>query len=225
MKTVGESISGLVANFGGNTLKGRCVRSSVALSIGAFVAKFFGFSSKVILTRLLVPQEIGLMVMILSLTAFFEVISEIGIKQSVIQHKNGANPEYLNMAWWLQSLRAIGLYAIAFITAPWLCEFYFRSKPEVLTCYSMGELITLIRVAFLSILFNGFISPEAHILVSIWQSGSNNAGQLCFGDDCYHRISFCCKKCLGGCDRICRHWIFQVFNVVYTMSFCTKVCL
>jgi O-antigen/teichoic acid export membrane protein len=171
MKPVTAIISEMIGYLTGRSLKARCARSSVALGIGVFSAKLFGLGSKVVLTRLLVPQEMGLMVMILSLTAFFEVLTEIGIKQSVIQHKNGANPEYLNMAWWFQSLRAIGLYAVAFITAPWLCEFYFRSRPEVLTRYSMVELITLIRVAFLSIPLNGFISPGAYILEKKFRFG------------------------------------------------------
>lgn len=157
--------------FRGDSLKARCARSSVILGIGAFIAKFLGFGSKVVLTRLLVPQEMGLMVMIFSLTALFEVLTEVGIKQSVIQHKNGAEPEYLNMAWWFQSLRGIGLYTVAFIVAPWLCEFYFRSSDEVLTHYSMEELIILIRVAFLSILFNGFVSPKAHVLEKKFKFG------------------------------------------------------
>ena len=171
MKDIREAFSGLVAHLGGNTLKARCARSGVILGLGAFVAKFFGFGSKVVLTRLLVPQEMGLMVMLLSITALFEVLTEIGIKQSVIQHKDGAEPEYLNMAWWFQSLRAIGLYAVAFIAAPWLCEFYFRSRPEVLTRYSMEELITLVRTVFLSILFNGFVSPKAYILEKTFRFG------------------------------------------------------
>lgn len=164
MEAIKTSFSGLAGRLGGGTLKARCARSSVILGVGVFAAKFLGLASKVILTRLLAPQEMGLMVMIVSLTALFDVLTEIGVKQSVIQHENGADPEYLNMAWWFQSLRAVGLYAIAFILAPWLCEFYFRSKPEVLTRYSMGEITNLVRVAFLAILFNGFVSPKAYIL-------------------------------------------------------------
>ena len=162
--SITAAISGLPAHLCGDTLKARCARSSVVLGVGVFIARFLGFGSKIVLTRLLAPKEMGLMVMILGLTALFEVLTEVGIKQSVIQHKNGAEPEYLNTAWWFQSMRATGLYAAAFIAAPWLCEFYFRSRPEVLTRYSMAELITLVRIAFLSILFNGFISPRAHIL-------------------------------------------------------------
>ena len=164
-------IFGIVDQFHSNNLKARCVRSSLILGTGAFISKLLGFGSKVVLTRLLVPQEMGLMVMILSLTQLFEVLTEIGIKQSVIQHKNGAKPEYLNMAWWFQSLRGMGLYAVAFIAAPWLCEFYFHSKPDVLTNHSMGGLILLVRVAFLSILFNGFISPMAHVLEKKFKFG------------------------------------------------------
>ena len=166
-----RKISAIADQFRGDNLKARCTRSSVVLGSGAFIAKFLGFGSKVVLTRLLVPQEMGLMVMIISLTQLFEVLTEVGIKQSVIQHKNGADPEYLNMAWWFQGLRAMALYAVAFIVAPWLCEFYFRSRPEVLSRYSMEELTILIRVAFISILFNGFISPRAHVLEKKFRFG------------------------------------------------------
>ena len=164
MNLINKTFINITDKIKGDSLKARCARSGVVLGVGAFIAKFLGFGSKVILTRLLVPQEMGLMVMIISLTALFEVLTEVGIKQSVIQHKNGAEPEYLNMAWWFQGLRGIGLYAVAFIVAPWLCEFYFHSRPEVLARYSIEELATLIRVAFLSILFNGFISPKAYVL-------------------------------------------------------------
>jgi len=166
-----KKISAIADQFRGDSLKARCARSGFVLGIGAFVAKFLGFGSKVILTRLLVSEEMGLMVMIISLTQLFEVLTEVGIKQSVIQNKNGARPEYLNMAWWFQGLRGMALYAVAFIVAPWLCEFYFRSRPEVLTRYSMEELVTLVRVAFLSILFNGFVSPGAHVLEKKFKFG------------------------------------------------------
>ena len=171
MAVATKPLSTIKNAFRGDSLKARCARSGFVLGIGSFIAKFLGFGSKVVLTRLLVSEEMGLMVMIISLTQLFEVLTEVGIKQSVIQHKNGADPQYLNMAWWFQSLRAIGLYAVAFIVAPWLCEFYFSSRPEVLTHYSMEELTNLVRVAFLSILFNGFVSPKAHVLEKKFRFG------------------------------------------------------
>ena len=149
--------------FYGDNLKARCARSGVILAIGAVIAKFLGFGSKVILTRLLVPEAMGLIVLILSLTALFEVLTEVGIKQSVIQNTNGAQEEYLNMAWWFQSIRGVGLYAVAFVLSPWICRFYF-DKPELLAMHSQAEIITMVRCTFLVFLFNGLLSPRVHVL-------------------------------------------------------------
>ncbi|UCE98812.1 MAG: oligosaccharide flippase family protein [Planctomycetota bacterium] len=155
----------------GDNLKARCARSSIVLGVGAIIAKGSGFASKVILTRLLVPEVMGLMVLILSITALLTVLTEIGIKQSVIQNKNGARLEFLNMAWCFQSLRGIGLYAIGFFVAPLLCRFYFADKPEIVTLYSMPELVALVRTAFLVFLFGGIVSPQVHVLEKQFRFG------------------------------------------------------
>ncbi len=141
------------------------------MGAGTVADKGLAFVSKMILARLLIPDELGLMVLILSLTALFEAFTEVGIKQSVIQNKNGARPEYLNTAWWFQCGRGIGLYALAFLAAPWICRFYFAGKADVLAIHALPELVTLVRVAFLSILFNGFISPRAHVLEKEFRFG------------------------------------------------------
>jgi len=155
----------------GNNLVTRCVRSSFILGASVVVSKGLSFLSKVILARLLAPQELGLMVLILSITALFESLTEVGIKQSVIQNKNGAQPEYLNVAWWFQSVRGIGLYLIGFFLAPLLCRFYFADKPELLALHTNQELVMLVRIAFLSTLFTGFVSPRAHILEKEFRFG------------------------------------------------------
>jgi O-antigen/teichoic acid export membrane protein len=166
-----EKFSYLSAKLSGQSLKARCARSGAILGMGAVAAKILGFGSRVILTRLLALQDMGLMVMLSSIADFFETTTEVGVKQSVIQHKDGAEFDYLNMAWLIQSVRAVLLYSIAFIVAPFVCEFYFRTKADVLTRYSMPELTTMIRVTFLSVLFNGFISPRAHVLEKQFKFG------------------------------------------------------
>ncbi len=165
------TLSAIGSRFGGDSLKARCARSGAVLGVTAFVAKFLAFGSKMLLTRLLVPEDMGLMVMIVSLTALFEVLTEVGIKQSVIQHKEGGQADYLNMAWWFQTIRGIGLYLTAFLVAPYVCEFYFQSKAEIVARYSMGDLVSLVRVAFLTILFNGSVSPRAYVLEKEFKFG------------------------------------------------------
>jgi O-antigen/teichoic acid export membrane protein len=113
------------------------------------------------------------MVLILSITQFFQAITEVGIRQSVIQNKNGASPEFLNMAWWFQGLRGAGLYIAVFFLTPLLCQFYFANNPAVLAVHTSGELSAMVRVAFLAILFSGFGSPRAYILEKEFRFGKS----------------------------------------------------
>jgi len=161
LKTI---ISHYLKKFQGNDLKARCARGSLALSMGTIIAKALALVSKIILTRLLVNNEIGLMVMILSLISFMEAFVEVGVKKSIVQSKDGDTPDYLNMAWWFQGTRCVLLYCVAFLISPWLSRFYFSNKPAILELYTVDELCILLRVAFLYILFNGFTSPRMQIL-------------------------------------------------------------
>lgn len=182
--TLRKAVSNKTTLIKGSSLKAHCVRSSVVLGIGAFVAKFLGFGSKVVLTRLLVPQVMGLMVLILSITSLLEVLAEIGLKQSVIQNKKGARSEFLNITWWFQILRGAGLYAVGFFVAPLLCRFYFANKPEILTLYRMPELVALVRTAFLTFLFWGIASPRAYVLEKEFRFGKTvflNQGSAILG--------------------------------------------
>jgi O-antigen/teichoic acid export membrane protein len=106
-----------------------------------------------ILARLLAPDDFGLMAVIIAVLWAFEAFAEVGVRQSIIQNKRGSNPEYLNVAWWFQAIRGLGLFAAGYFSAPWLCAFY--TKPE---------LLLPMRVAFTAILFSGLISPRVHLL-------------------------------------------------------------
>lgn len=128
------------------------------------ISKALGFLSKIILTRLLVPEEIGLVIMVIALTGLFEAFAEVGVKQCIIQNPKGDKSDFLNMAWWFQLFRGLGLFVCAFVLTPWFCSFYFQNKPEVLDNHSLQELVLICRTAFLTILFNSVVSPRAHVL-------------------------------------------------------------
>ena len=114
------------------------------------VVQIVGIVRWIILTRILAEDEFGLFGILLVFAVVFEAFTELGVKQSIIQNKRGADPEYLNVAWWIQALRGLGLFVIAMGVAPWISSFY--DKPE---------LLGLLRICFLGILFRGFISPRA----------------------------------------------------------------
>jgi O-antigen/teichoic acid export membrane protein len=80
--------------------------------------------TSIILARLLAPELFGIMVIVTSLKVGIELISDVGIAQNVIYHKDANNPEFYNTAWTLQVIRSVGLWLIAVIAAVPISRFY-----------------------------------------------------------------------------------------------------
>ena len=142
------------------TLKGRSFRSVTALGVGTVAGRGTRLIRNMVLARLLAPGEFGLMAMVMVATTAFDTFTEVGVKQSVIQNKRGAEPDYLNVVWWVQAVRGLSLFLIAVIAAPWISSFY--DKPE---------LLKLLQFSFFAILFRGLVSPRAYVLEKDYQFG------------------------------------------------------
>ena len=168
------SIVSKISNFlVSDNLKARCAKSCIPLTIGAFTAKLIALASKLILAKILVGDERGVMIIILPLVTFFNTLTEIGIKQSVIQHKDGATEPYLNMAWWIQSVRGVGLYLAAFFLSPLICEIWVYGHEGVSEYYTQAEVLWMVRISFLTILLNGLVSPRSHVLIKEFRFGKS----------------------------------------------------
>lgn len=157
---VHKIISTITSHLRGSNIANRAARGTIALTVGTVIGKGFRFVRYMILARLLAPDDLGLMAIVITASRVFEGLSEVGVKQSVIQNKSGADYEYLNIAWWMQALRGIVLLIIATLLAPQISSFY--NNPE---------LLNLLRVSFLVMLFNGIVSPRAHVLEKEFKFG------------------------------------------------------
>ncbi len=137
---------------GGDSLRSKSFRGTVWMSGGNGLEQGLRLIRNMILTRLLAPDVFGIMAIVLAINLAFQSFTEIGIKQSIIQNPKGHERDYLNGAWWFSFIRGAGLYYLAYSGAPWIAEFY--NNPE---------LTPLLRIAFLSIIFNGLLSPMAYV--------------------------------------------------------------
>ncbi len=158
--SIAQAIANKTSQMRGTSIRAKSARAAMALAAGAIVERSLRFVRYVILARILAPDQFGLMALVMVAASALEALTEVGIKQSVIQNKRGADPEYLNVAWWFQAVRGVGLFAVAFLAAPWIGSFYERP-----------ELVRLLRVAFLAVLFRGFVSPRAHVLEKQYRFG------------------------------------------------------
>ncbi len=144
----------------GSGLWAKSVRAIMKLGAGTLTGHGMKLIRQMFLARLIAPSDLGLMAIVVSLSSAFEALTEVGIKEAVIQNKDGAKTEFLNVTWWMQLIRGFCLFVIAMLLAPWLSSFY--EKPE---------LLNLLRVCFLAILFKGLVSPRAYVLEKEYKFG------------------------------------------------------
>jgi len=158
--------AGAITRFGrhftGNGLKARSSRGAFVLSIGMGTERVMRLVRNMVLARLLARESFGLMGIIMAVITLMESLSDVGIRQSIIQNKAGKDPQYLNAAWWASVLRGIVLFAVGFLCAPLICRFY--NEPR---------LLWLLRFSFGFVLFSGLMSPRVVVLQKEFKFAKN----------------------------------------------------
>jgi O-antigen/teichoic acid export membrane protein len=125
--------------------------------------------TSIILARLLAPELFGIMVIVTSLKVGIELISDVGIAQNIIYHKDANDPEFYNTAWTLQVIRSIGLWLITVIAAVPISRFY---QSPILA-------FVVPLVVFNSVLF-GFSSVSVPLMQKRFQVGRLNLFEIAF---------------------------------------------
>jgi lipopolysaccharide exporter len=151
-------------------LRAKAMRGGTWLGAGSFAEQTARFARNMVLTRLLAPSAFGAMAIVLSSSAIVGALTEVGVKQAVIQNPRGAEKAYLNAGWWLAFGRALSTYLIIFAMAPWVAHFY-----------GIADLSALLRVTLLSVLFDGAMSPRSilaqkEMKFERWAAISNGGG-------------------------------------------------
>jgi O-antigen/teichoic acid export membrane protein len=107
------------------TISVRVLLKGIVWSFGTYgVVQAFRFVTNVILARLLAPELFGIMLIVNSVRIGIEFISDVGVSQNIIYHKNANDPEFYNTAWTLQAIRGIGIWLVASILAVPVARFY-----------------------------------------------------------------------------------------------------
>lgn len=129
----------------GNRLMARVVRSASWIILGYGASQAIRLASNLILTRLLFPEAFGLMALISVVTVGLTLFSDVGIAPSIAQSKRGDDPDFLNSAWTIQTLRGALLWGVACVLAYPISVFY-----------EQPDLATYLPIAALSLLVAGF---------------------------------------------------------------------
>jgi O-antigen/teichoic acid export membrane protein len=100
------------------------VRGAAWTITGFGASQILRFGGNLILTRLLIPEYFGIMAVVNSLRMGLELLSDIGIGQSIVQNPNATKPDFLNTAWTLQILRGFFIFGLIFLAAWPVSSFY-----------------------------------------------------------------------------------------------------
>lgn len=126
----------------GGTVASRTVKSGVWASGVNVADRLLQLVKLAVLARLLAPQDFGLFGIGLLTLGALTSLTELGIQQELIHRKERLDASSLNTAWFLNILRGLGLFAIAYLAAPFIAGFF--GEPTVTDIIRALALIPLI---------------------------------------------------------------------------------
>jgi len=82
----------------GESLKAKVMRGGTWLGAGSFSEQTIRFARNMVLTRILAPEAFGTMAIVLSAGSVIHTITDIGVKEAIIQNPRGTEKHYTSVA-------------------------------------------------------------------------------------------------------------------------------
>jgi len=125
-------------------LKQQTVKSVVWSAVERFGSQGIQFVMSIIIARLLLPEEYGLIAMLAFFMAIAQTFVDSGFGSALIQKKDRTEIDY-STAFYFNFVVAVVVYLILYMAAPYIAVFYKEEK-----------LIDITRVIGLSLIMNSF---------------------------------------------------------------------
>jgi O-antigen/teichoic acid export membrane protein len=136
-----------------SSLKDKAIKGFFWSLIERFGNQLIQFIIGLILARLLTPNDYGLLGMILIFISLAQVFSEGGFSAALIRKSRIRNIEY-STVFWFNLVISLSSYAILFITAPYISQFF--NEPQ---------LNLLVKIVSLNVIINSLAYIQKTILI------------------------------------------------------------
>jgi len=107
----------------GGSLKARVIRGGLWVAALKGTSRGLGFVRTLILARLLMPKDFGILGIALLAIGAINTFTETGFSAALVQKKEDIE-EYLDTCWTIQAIRGFVLAAILFFAAPLVARFF-----------------------------------------------------------------------------------------------------
>jgi O-antigen/teichoic acid export membrane protein len=112
----------------------KSVRGGMAIGSGQALRFAMQMVQHVIMTRLLSPQEFGIVTMVVAILGFLMVMKDLGLTNATIQKPNITHAQSSNLFWINTAFSFIIVIALM-LTSPWLASFYGQPEVELITIW------------------------------------------------------------------------------------------
>ena len=142
------------------TLKEKTARGLLWGGLNSGVQQVVGLAFGIILGRLLAPSDYGMMAMISIFSLVATALQDSGFR-TALANLPDPKPEDYNSVFWFNIIVASTLYAVLFLAAPLIGEYYHTPR-----------VVPLCRYAFLSIIIASFGTAQSAYLFKIFVPSS-----------------------------------------------------
>ena len=104
------------------SLKRRAIWAGAWNVLSLVPSQVLRLGGNLIIARLLVPEMFGVMVIATTVSVLLHLLSDVGLRQNIIQSRRGDDPLFLNTAWTVQIIRGFVLFSLTLLlaVASWL---------------------------------------------------------------------------------------------------------
>jgi O-antigen/teichoic acid export membrane protein len=142
------------------TLLQRVLRAGGWSFAGYGASQAIRLGSNLIMTRLLVPEMFGIMAIAGMVTIILALLSDIGLRQHIVQSARGDDPVFLDSAWVVQIFRGFGLWLVAVLLSLALRWANAGGMVPEHTVYASPILPLVIAISSFAAVISGFQSTK-----------------------------------------------------------------
>jgi len=142
------------------SLKQRALRAGGWTALGWGVGNAMRLLSTLVMTRILAPDMFGVMAIATMVSVIIALLTDLGIKQNIVQSPRGNRSEFLDTAWTLQIVRGVALWVVGVLIAIGLQVAVSRGLVPRGTVYASPVLPWVIVAVSFTAVINGLQSTK-----------------------------------------------------------------
>ena len=150
-------------------LRERALRAGSWNLVAQVASQVMRLGGNLVMARLLLPEMFGVMVIATTVSVLLHLLSDVGLRQNIIQSKRGDDPDFLNTAWTVQIIRGFVLFVLTLLLAlgAWFAQLTELWPAD--STYAAPVLPMVLAATGLSAVIWGFQSTKIDVAVRTFQ--------------------------------------------------------